>query len=113
MAKNKISETIESVRAFLTKKYGQVNAEWELQIGLLQSNLELLEQVQKELKKQGLMVRNRFGILEKNPLIKTMLETQVAVQRGIEQLGISPRSVGKLKEQDSNDVGEIMNNLLN
>lgn len=113
MKNNKeIDNNIKAIKEFLIKRYGEVAPEWYLQISLLKTNLEMKAAIDASIKEDGILVEDRFGHPQKNPLLKTSLELQVQIMRCIEQLGISPKAQGHLKTIDDNDTGQILANLL-
>lgn len=112
MIAENIDAVIKSVRQFLTKKYGAVNDEWELTIGLLQQNLELKKEIDEKVKEDGLMIIGAKGIYSKNPLLETSLRLENSILQIVKELGVTPKANGMLKSLDDNDTGEILANLL-
>lgn len=106
-----IADYIDAITAFLEKKYGTVNDEWQLSIALLQQNLELKKEIDAKIKEDGLMVVGVKGLM-KNPLIETSLRLQTNIMSIIKELGVTPKANGMLKSLDDNDTGEILANLL-
>lgn len=108
--KNKYSEYTERTQTFmnaveehLSSKFGTIEAQWEGLLSMLATNYELFFNCKDIIKKEGLMVQNRFGSFEKNPLLKVMVDAQIQVIKLVAEFGISPRSIKNLNVTDNNE----------
>lgn len=101
-----------SVEKFIKRKYGKIEAHWEGQLALLATNYELFNQAKEEVKKNGMLVKNRFGALEKNPLLRVITDSNIQCIKLIHEFGLSPSASGKIKEIEVDDT-DIIKGLLN
>lgn len=95
-----------AVETFIKKKYGKLEPHWLGQLDLLATNFEIFTQAKEEIRKKGLLVTNRFGALEKNPLLRCLTDANIQCFKIITEFGLSPMSNGKVKEkeEDSTDI---------
>ena len=101
-----------SVEKFIKRKYGKIEAHWEGQLALLATNYELFNNAKDEVKKNGMLVTNRFGGLDKNPLLRVITDSNIQCIKLIHEFGLSPSASGKIKEVESDDT-DIIKGLLN
>ena len=101
-----------AVERFISKKYGKIEKHWEGQLNLLATNFELFQKAKEEIRKQGLLVTNRFGSLEKNPLLRVITDANIQVIKLIHEFGLSPSAIGKIKQVEEDDT-DIIRELLN
>lgn len=107
--KVKVKNTyIKNVEAYLKEKYGAVNAEWALVLTMLRDNVELYNNCKVELEKNGIYDATTG---RKNPLLATVKDIQATIMKQVQHLGLSPYAAGKLKENDTDDDDEFINNL--
>ena len=66
-----------NVDKFLIDKYGIIKKHWEGQLDLLASNYELFIMSKNKVKEDGLMVVNRFGNLDKHPLLAQIKDSNI------------------------------------
>lgn len=103
-----------AVERFLKKKYGKIEDHWLGQLDLLAANYELFQQAKDEVKKEGMLITNRFGAMEKNPLLKVIVDANIQIQKLVNQFGLSPSANGKIKQvEDEEDTAKIISNLIN
>lgn len=95
-----------AVERFIKKKYGKIEEHWQGQMDLLATNYELFMSAKDEIKKSGLLITNRFGGLDKNPLLRVIVDANIQVLKLINEFGLTPMSNGKIKEkeEDSTDI---------
>lgn len=110
---DKTQKFMNAVEKFITKKYGKIEAHWAGQLMLLASNYDIFIQAQSEVKEKGLLVTNRFGALEKNPLLRVITDANIQCFKIIQEFGLSPMSNGKVKEKENDDTAEIISGLIN
>ena len=100
-----------AVERFIKKKYGKIEEHWQGQMDLLATNYELFMSAKDEIKKSGLLITNRFGSLEKNPLLRVIVDANIQVLKLIHEFGLSPSALGKIKEVEQDDT-DIIKGLL-
>lgn len=97
---------------YLKAKYGKIEPHWEAQLEMLATNFELFMLAKDEIKKSGLLVTNRFGASEKNPMLRVIVDANIQCFKILAEFGLNPMSKGKIKtvEEEQDDV---IKNLLN
>ena len=103
-------EYIADVEKHLINKYGSVNAEWKAIINLLADNLDLYSQCKSSIKENGIYDVNTQ---KKNPLLATMKDLQATILKQIQHLGLSPYAISKIKQDESDDTDDFIENLVN
>ena len=102
-----------STEAFLKKKFGKIEKHWKAQLQLLATNYDIFIQAKKQVNKDGLMITNRFGGLEKHPMLKQMTDSNIQCIKLINEFGLSPKALGKINEKDTDDGDDAIRDLLN
>lgn len=100
------TETIEyitSIRSFLIEKFGKINKEWEGALQMLEQNFDMFLKCKKALENDGLTVRDRFGNVQKHPLIKVMQDSNIQVLKLINEFALSPKSSKKIIDTNTSD----------
>ena len=92
-----------AVEKHLMDKFGQINNEWEGILSMLATQYELFNQCKEQIKKDGLMVTDRFNAPVKHPLLKVMTDSQIQIVKLVSEFGLSPKSLKGLNIQDNND----------
>ena len=100
-----------AVEAHLINKFGSIEAQWDGLLLMLATNYELFWECKIEIKEQGLTVSNRFGGVDKNPLLKVQTDAQIQIIKLVAEFGISPKSIKNLNVAN-NDEAEFINSLL-
>lgn len=101
-----------SVHKFLLNKFGYINDEWFLSLQMLADNLNMFFQCREQIATDGIFVENKFGNMDKHPLIKVQNDAQIQIVKLLNEFGLSPKSVGRLKVEDNED-DELLNQILN
>lgn len=101
-----------TIHKFLNKKFGAINDEWIPSLMMLADNLHIFNLCKEQIRKDGLMITDRFGTMVKHPLIKVQNDAQIQIVKLLNEFGLSPKAVGKLKQvEDEND--DLLNELMN
>lgn len=103
---------MQAVEKYIKKKYGKIEQHWEGQLQLLATNYELFNQAKEEVKNTGMLVTNRFGAQDKNPLLRVITDANIQCIKLIHEFGLSPSASGKIKEVETDDT-DIIKGLLN
>lgn len=101
-----------SVHKFLLNKFGYINDEWFLSLQMLADNLNMFFQCREQIATDGIFVENKFGNMDKHPLIKVQNDAQIQIVKLLQQYGLTPHAVGKLKNTEDDD-NDLLNELLN
>ena len=99
------------IHKFLNKKFGNINDEWIPSLSMLADNLHIFNVCKEQIRKDGLLITDRFNVLSKHPLIKVQNDAQIQIVKLLNEFGLSPKSVGKLKAEEEND--DFLNDLIN
>lgn len=103
-----------AVHSYLQKKFGSINDEWVMSLMMLADNLEMFIQCRKQIKETGLLITNRFGVLEKNSLIKVQNDAQIQIVKLLNEFALTPKSAEKItKEVEEDDDSPLSAFLLN
>lgn len=123
MAKaNKYSEYREETQQFMTsvekylkQKYGKIESQWVGQLNMLATNYDLFILAKERVAQDGLMISNRFGTLEKHPMLKQITDTNHQIIKMVQEFGLSPNAKGKIKQtkdnkdEDNDLIAELLN----
>lgn len=97
---------------YLTREYGQISPQWLPQLDALALNYDLLDEAREAVANDGIMVTNRFGGTERHPLLKTIFDAQVQIQKITNQMGLSPSAKGKIKRDGAEDDALLLQRLM-
>jgi|GEM_PF-305360 len=98
---------IYAVNKFLRKKNnGTIADEWLGAIEMLTQNYDMFIKCRDQIKKDGLMIDDRFGGITKHPLIKVQQDAQIQCVKLINEFGLSLKSNLKLSVEDTDDKEE-------
>lgn len=57
---------------------------------------------------------NRFGTLDKNPLIKTLIDAQIQCVKLLQEFGLTPKAALRMAQTDNNaEMEEFVKDLVN
>lgn len=92
-----------AVHSYLQKKFGNINDEWIMSLMMLADNLQMFIECRKQIKEQGLLITNRFNVLEKNPLIKVQNDAQIQIVKLLNEFALTPKSAEKIETKEEDD----------
>ena len=101
-----------SVHKFLLNKFGYISDEWFLSLQMLADNLNMFFKCRDQIAEDGIFIENKFGNLDKHPLIKVQNDAQIQIVKLINEFGLSAKSVARLKVEDTEE-DDLLNDLLN
>ena len=101
-----------SVHKFLLNKFGYISDEWFLSLQMLADNLNMFFKCRDQIAEDGIYVKNKFENLDKHPLIKVQNDAQIQIIKLLNEFGLSPKSVARLKIEE-NEEDDLLNDLLN
>lgn len=101
-----------SIHRFLLDKFGEIHDEWYMSLQMLADNLNMFIQCRDRIANDGVIVENKFGLPEKHPLIKVQNDAQIQIVKLLAEFGLSPKSVARLKFDDTNE-DDVLNSLMN
>ena len=99
-----------AVEKHLIDKFGNIEPHWDGLLGMLAVQVDLYNQCKEQIKADGLMVRDRFGSMVKNPLIKCQTDALIQINKLSQDFGLSPRGLKGLNIQ-SNEDNEFLEEL--
>lgn len=100
------------IHKFLNKKFGNINDEWIPTLTMLADNLYIFNLCKEQIRKDGLMIVDRFNVLVKHPLIKVQNDSQIQIVKLLQQFGLTPYAICKLKTSENEDdsfLDELIN----
>jgi len=100
-----------AVEKHLTDKFSKIETQWDGLLMMLADNYELFFNCRQQIKKDGLMIQNRFGNYDKHPLIKVQNDAQIQIVKLVQEFGLSPRSIAKINVEN-NDEDEFLKKLV-
>lgn len=107
----KTSKILEVIKNSLGKKYGEVPAEWEMQLDQLATHIEIYQKAKANLSEQSVTVTNRFGEQIPNPNLKILNDSSIQMTKIAEKFGLNPYAMKRLAvEVDENE--DFLDNLL-
>lgn len=100
-----------AVESHLKAKFGTIEPQWEGLLNMLATNYELFWECKDKIKEDGLMIQNRFGGFDKNPLLKVQTDAQIQIIKLVNEFGISPKSIKNLNVA-TNDEDDFIDALV-
>ena len=107
-----VQQQMLSILKFLKDKYTTIQAEWQIALSMLADNLQMFCSCREQIKEDGLMITNRFGVAEKHPLIKVQTDAQIQIVKLLNEFGLTPKSVAKLKVEEQENTEEFIQSLI-
>jgi P27 family predicted phage terminase small subunit len=101
-------QLINHVKDYLIEKYGVIQPQWELVLGLLEDNINLYKQCKASLQENGIYDVESG---KKNPLLITMRDTQIQILNGVKELGLSPYASSRIKTAINESDDDFINGL--
>ena len=77
------------VHKYIKKRYKAIAPEWLGSLAMLADNYSIFIQCRDAIKKDGIMVNDRFGAQIKHPLIKVQNDAQIQIVKLIAEFGLS------------------------
>ena len=105
---NDVQQHINNIKKFLIEKYTTINDEWLLSLQMLEMNLTIFFDCKERIKKDGMMITNRFGVLEKHPLLKVQVDSQIQIIKLMNEFGLTPKSSSKLKQEETDNSDDFI-----
>lgn len=100
---------IKSVQNYLKRKFSTINDEWMGTLAILADNYELYSNCKQQIKKDGLMISDRFGTLVKHPLLKVQNDAQIQIIKLLNEFGLTPKSASKLNIEEQEEETPLTN----
>lgn len=97
---------MQNVEAYLIKRYGCVNNEWNGILTLLADNLDLYDSIKESIRINGIY---DVSTGKKNPLLTTLKDLQASIMKQIQHLGISPYATAKIVDKEEGDSDLLAN----
>jgi len=95
---------LNAVEKHLINNFKEIKPHWNAILNMLATQYDIFFECRERIKKDGIMVRNRFGTIDKNPLLKVQNDAQIQIVKLVEQFGLSPKAIKNLPtEEDSPD----------
>ena len=97
-----------AVEKHLTDKFSKIETQWDGLLMMLADNYELFFDCRAQIKKDGLMIQNRFGNWDKHPLIKVQNDAQIQIVKLVQEFGISPKAISRLTNITENNEDDFI-----
>lgn len=109
---DEVQTTMWNVHKYLIKKYGVIQSEWVSTLAMLADNYSIFFLCRDAIKKDGLMITDRFNVLVKHPLIKVQIDAQIQVVKLLNEFGLSPKSAAKLNDTNEDEEDSLLNEFI-
>ncbi|MBF1400179.1 P27 family phage terminase small subunit [Prevotella histicola] len=94
-----VQEYMYNAFKYLESEYGEVKAEWKAALSLLSESLEMYYQCKDQIKKDGLLIQDRYGNPNKHPLLQIQTAYQIQILKVVKELGLSPLASSKIADK--------------
>lgn len=94
-----VQEYMYNAYKYLESEYGVVKAEWKAALSLLSESLEMFYQCKDRIKKDGIVIIDRYNKPNKHPLHQILIAYQIQILKVISQLGLSPLASSKIADK--------------
>ena len=98
---------------YLLDTYGEVSDDWIGSLDMLAINYHLVYTSLDDIMSNGLTYMDRNGAPQRNPALKVMVDSQVALSRLTKELGVSPLSRARLQKNETESETVAQERLLN
>lgn len=94
-----VQEYMYNAFKYLESEYGEVKQEWKAALSLLSESLEMYYQCKDQIKKDGLLIQDRYGNPNKHPLLQIQTAYQIQILKVVKELGLSPLASSKIADK--------------
>lgn len=94
-----VQDYMMSAYKYLESEYGNIKPEWRGILGLLAESLEMFYQCKDQIKKDGLLILDRYGNPNKHPLLMIQNSYQIQILKCTKELGLSPLASSKIADK--------------
>ena len=94
-----VQEYMYNAFKYLESKYGEVKQEWKTALSLMSESLEMYYQCKDQIKKDGLLIQDRYGNPNKHPLLQIQTAYQIQILKVVKELGLSPLASSKIADK--------------
>lgn len=94
-----VQEYMYNAFKYLESEYGEVKQEWKAALSLLSESLEMYYQCKDQIKKDGLLINDRYGKPNKHPLLQIQTAYQIQILKVVKELGLSPLASSKIADK--------------
>ena len=100
-----VQEYMYNAYKYLESEYGEVKAEWKAALSLLSESLDMFYQCKERIKKDGIIINDRYGNPNKHPLHQILIAYLIQILKVVKLLELSPLASSKIankpeKEQE-------------
>jgi P27 family predicted phage terminase small subunit len=79
---------------------------------MLVNNNETFVQCKEQIQIDGLVIKDRFDVLVKHPLLKVQIDAQIQIVKLLGEYGLTPKALSKLDKTDGTDDNDPLNEFL-
>lgn len=102
-----VTKQINTIKRFLKAKFTNEKV-FTIPLEILADNLQLAKDCKDAIGKD-LLLQDRFGGEQKNPLLLTLRDAQVQAFKVLQEFGCTPKQLAKLVHNDEDENDELMN----
>lgn len=110
-----LNETKQFIKAIIKQleESGEIPDVWFGSLDMIADNYNMFLQCREQIKKDGLMILNRFGALEKHPLIKVQTDSQIQLIKMLNEFQLTLKSAqkaGNIENEEESTLSVFLNN---
>nr|DAM93106.1 MAG TPA: terminase small subunit [Caudoviricetes sp.]DAN51792.1 MAG TPA: terminase small subunit [Caudoviricetes sp.] len=102
-----VQEYMYNAYKYLESEYGEVKAEWKAALSLLSESLDMFYQCKERIKKDGIIINDRYGNPNKHPLHQILIAYQIQILKVVKELGLSPLASSKIADKPEKGEQEL------
>lgn len=107
--RTEVARYMDILQEKMVKEYGVIEDEWEITMDLLAYDYQILLDCRDAVKKDGLMLVDTKGRMQKNPLLATINNIQAQINKITQQFALTLVSKARLpKDVGGEDVPEFL-----
>lgn len=103
MYDEEVQTVMKYIHSYLIKKYKRIQNEWLPSLSMLADNFSIFFQCRDAIKKDGIMIIDRFGTLIKHPLLKVQNDAQIQIVKLLNEYALTVKAAAKLNDADEED----------
>ena len=112
--RKEVQEYMQIMCQTLTERYGQVDAQYLLNLDILAMNLDILFDARDEMKQNGFQHDDHQGVKRKSGAVQQFNTSQNAIMRLTHDFGLTPYAASKIKDNASTiDAKQLLDELVN
>lgn len=107
-----VNAKMKAIRNFVAKKFGKNENVYKVSLDMLADCLNVIEECNIEISRDGLLTVAANGFTQKHPLLTVLKDTQSQALKIMNEFGLNPKSLSKIKLEEDDTLDEL-NALIN